>query len=168
MDAIVYTSNTGTTREYATLLGQETGLPVYSSKDAQNNVKPGAEIIYLGWLMASTVQGYGKASKQYQVKAVCGVCMGATGSQIQEMKNKNHIPTATAVFSMQGGFDIKKLHGIYKMMMTVMVKLAGKGLAEKKDRTADEDVMLEMMLNGANYVNKQNMKDVLDWYRSSI
>lgn len=30
MDAIVYTSNTGSTRRYAVLLGEKTGLSVYN------------------------------------------------------------------------------------------------------------------------------------------
>ena len=168
MNAIVYTSNTGTTREYAELLGHHTGLPVYSLKEAKDMIRNGAEIIYLGWIMASKVQGYDKASRQYQVKAVCGVCMGATGSQIKEIRAKNQIPEKTAIFSMQGGFDINKLHGVYKMMMTVMAKTAGKGLAEKTDRTPDEDVMFDMMLHGANHVGEDNLKDVLNWYNSEI
>ena len=97
MKAIVYTSNTGTTREYAELLGHHTGLPVYSLKEAKDMISNGVEIIYLGWIMASKVQGYDKASKQYKVKAVCGVCMGATGSQIKEIRAKNHISEKTAV-----------------------------------------------------------------------
>jgi hypothetical protein len=168
MDAIVYTSNTGTTKEYAELLGHHTGLPVHSLKDAKGTISDGSEIIYLGWIMASKVQGYDKALKHYKVKAVCGVCMGATGSQVKEIREKNHISEKTAVFSMQGGFDINKLHGIYKMMMTVMVKTAGKGLAEKTDRTPDEDVMLDMMLHGANHVSEDNLKKVLSWYNSEI
>lgn len=168
MDAIVYTSNTGTTKEYALLLGRHTGLPVYSLKDAKENIASNADIIYMGWIMASKIQGYDKAIKQYHVKAVCGVCMGATGSQIEEIRNKNQIPSTTAVFSMQGGFDINKLHGIYKMMMKIMVKTAGKSLAEKTDRSKDEDIMLEMMLHGGNYVSENNMKDVFDWYSACI
>ncbi len=168
MDAIVYTSNTGTTKEYAVLLAHHTGLPVYSLKEAKGMIRNESEIIYLGWLMASKVQGYDKASKQYKVKAVCGVCMGATGSQIKEIREKNQIPEKTAVFSMQGGFDINKLHGIYRMMMTVMAKTAGKSLAEKTDRTPEEDVMLDMMLHGANCVGEDNLKDVLSWYSAEI
>ena len=68
---------------------------------------------------------------------------------------------------MQGGFDINKLHGIYKMMMTVMAKTVGKGLADKTDRTPDEDRMLDMMRNGANYVSENNMKNLLEWYDAS-
>lgn len=167
MDAIVYTSNTGTTKAYAQLLGQHTGLPVVSLEKAKDKVTQGAEIIYLGWVMASKIQGYGKAAKRYKVKAVCGVCMGATGTQIPEIRERNHISKGTPVFSMQGGFDINKLHGIYKMMMTVMAKTVGKGLADKTDRTPDEDRMLNMMRNGANYVSENNMKNLLEWYNAS-
>lgn len=167
MDAIVYKSNTGTTKEYAVLLGKHTGLPVCSLNDASGVITNGSEIIYLGWIMAGKIQGYEQAAKKYNVKAVCGVCMGATGSQLKEIRSKNQIPKTIAVFSMQGGFDINKLHGIYKMMMKVMVKTAGKSLADKKDRTKDEDVMLDMMLNGANHVNENNMKGLLEWYASA-
>lgn len=164
MDAIIYTSNTGTTKEYAHLLGQNTGLPVFSLEEAKGKVAKDSEIIYLGWVMASKIQGYNKATKKYKVKAVCGVCMGATGTQIPEIREKNQITEKVPLFTMQGGFDINKLHGIYKMMMTVMAKTAGKGLSEKTNRTPDEDVMLEMILHGANYVSENNMKDVLEWY----
>ena len=59
---------------------------------------------------------------------------------------------------------MNKLHGMYKLMMQVMAKTAGKGLAEKTDRTPDEDVMLDMMLHGGNYVSEENLRPVLDWY----
>lgn len=167
MEAIIYTSNTGTTKEYAVLLGQHTGLPILSFEEAVGKIPKGSEIIYLGWVMAGKVQGYAKASKKYKVKAVCCVCMGKTGTQINEIREKNQILETVPVFSMQGGFDINKLHGIYKMMMKIMEKTAGKGLAEKTDRTPDEDVMLEMMLHGADYVSENNMKDLFEWYDSS-
>ena len=38
--AIVYTSNTGFTAEYASLLGGETGLPVYALEDAKKKPAP--------------------------------------------------------------------------------------------------------------------------------
>lgn len=42
MNAIIYTSNTGTTKEYAELLGHHTGLPVYSLKKAKDMICNGA------------------------------------------------------------------------------------------------------------------------------
>ena len=59
---------------------------------------------------------------------------------------------------------MKKLHGVYRLMMEIMVKTAGKGLAEKNDRTTEEDDMLDMMLHGGERVKAENLSAVLDWY----
>ena len=98
-NAIVYTSNTGYTRQYAKLLGDKTGLPVYSLDEAGAKLPPTTSILYLGWLMAGKVQGYAKAAKRYQIEALCGVGMGATGSQIQELRKANGLPAALPVFT---------------------------------------------------------------------
>ena len=162
-NSIVYTSNTGYTAEYARLLGEKTGLPVYSLAEAEQKLAAGNRVIYLGWLMAGKVQGYKKAAKRYKVQAVCGVGMGGTGSQLQEVRKANAILEKTPLFTLQGGFDIQKLSGVYKLMMTIMVKTAGKGLAEKQDRTPDEDVMLEMLTQGGSRVSADNLAEVLAW-----
>ncbi len=39
MDAIVYTTNTGSTERYARLLAEETGLPVYSLEEAKKQFR---------------------------------------------------------------------------------------------------------------------------------
>ena len=163
-NSIVYTSNTGYTAEYARLLGEKTGLPVYSLSEAEQKLAAGNCVIYLGWLMAGKVQGYKKAAKRYKVQAVCGVGMGGNGSQLQELRKANAISEKTPLFTLQGGFDIQKLSGIYKLMMTIMVKTAGKGLAEKQDRTPEEDVMLEMLTKGGSRVSAENLAVVLDWW----
>ena len=162
-NSIVYTSNTGYTAEYARLLGERTGLPVYSLAEAEQKLAAGNRVIYLGWLMAGKVQGYKKAAKRYKVQAVCGVGMGGNGSQLQEVRKANAISEKTPLFTLQGGFDINKLSGVYKLMMTIMVKTAGKGLAEKQDRTPDEDVMLEMLTQGGSRVSADNLAEVLAW-----
>ena len=162
-NSIVYTSNTGYTAEYARLLGERTGLPVYSLAEAERKLAAGNRVIYLGWLMAGKVQGYKKAAKRYKVQAVCGVGMGGNGSQLQEVRKANAISEKTPLFTLQGGFDINKLSGVYKLMMTIMVKTAGKGLAEKQDRTPDEDVMLEMLTRGGSRVSAENLAEVLAW-----
>ena len=77
MDAIVYTSNTGFTEKYAKLLGGKLFLPVYSLEEAKGKLAAGAEIIYLGWLMAGTVKGYKPAVRRYRIRAVGAVGMAA-------------------------------------------------------------------------------------------
>ena len=50
------------------------------------------------------------------------------------------------------------------MMMELMIWTAGKALAGKKDRTAEEDDMLDMMLRGGERVRRENLMEVLEWY----
>lgn len=166
MNTIIYTTNTGSTRHYAELLAKKTGLPVYSLTEAKKTVKAGADIIYLGWIMAGSVKGYAAAAKRYNVRTVCGVGMGQTGTQTENVREKTAIPAKIPVFTLQGNFDVKKLHGIYRPMMELMVKTAGKGLAEKKDRTPEEDDMLDMMLHGGDRVKAENLLSVLNWYNA--
>ena len=164
MDAIIYTTNTGSTERYARLLAQKTGLPVYSLAEAKKRVFAEAEVIYLGWIMAGSVKGYAEAAKRYRVRAICAVGMGQTGTQTDSVRKKSGIPADIPMFTLQGNFDVKKLHGIYRPMMEIMVKTAGKGLAEKSDRTPEEDDMLDMMLHGGERVKEENLSTVLDWY----
>ena len=164
MNAIIYTTNTGSTGSYAKLLAQKTGLPAYSLAEAKKQVFAGAEVIYLGWIMAGSVKGYAEAAKRYRVRAVCAVGMGQTGTQTDSVRKKSGIPADIPLFTLQGNFNVKKLHGIYRPMMEIMVKTAGKGLAEKSDRTPEEDDMLDMMRCGGERVKKENLSAVLDWY----
>lgn len=124
----------------------------------------GTDVIYLGWIMAGSVKGYAAAAKRYNVRAVCGVGMGQTGTQTDSVRKNTSVPANISIFTLQGNFDVKKLHGLYRPMMEIMVKTAGKGLAEKKDHTPEEDDMLGMMLHGGERVKIGNLSAVLDWY----
>lgn len=67
MKAIIYTSNTGSTAEYAKLLGNELNILVYSAAESKKKVLAGSEIIYLGWVMAGfrCCRGRVKKSRTY-------------------------------------------------------------------------------------------------------
>lgn len=86
MNAIIYTTNTCSTEYYAKLLPQKTGLPAYCLAEAKKEVFVGAEVIYLGWIMAGSIKGYANVAKRYQVRAVCGVGMGQTGTQTDSVR----------------------------------------------------------------------------------
>ena len=164
MNAIIYTTNTGSTQRYARLLSQKTGLPAYSLAEAKKRVFAGAEVIYLGWILAGSVKGYAEAAKRYRVRAVCAVGMGQTGTQTDSVRKKTAIPAGIPLFTLQGNFDVKRLRGIYRPMMEIMVRTVGKALAQKNDRTPEEDDMLDMMLHGGERVKAENLSAVLDWY----
>lgn len=159
--AIVYTSNTGATRRYATMLGQRCGLPAYALKGAP--LPRGAEVLYMGWIRASSVQGYARAARRFRVAAVCGVGMGPAGSQVPELRQRNKIGDSVPVFTLQGGFDIAKLRGLYRLMMSAALKMVRKGLADKPQRTPDEEDMLEMLLHGADRVRPEALDPLAEW-----
>ncbi len=165
--AVVYTSNTGYTAEYAKLLSEGTGLALYALDEAAEKLPAGSEIIYLGWLMAGGVMGYRKAAGLFRIKAVCGVGMGPTGSQLEEVKKTNSLPDGLPLFTLQGGFDMNRLHGVYRFMMKIMKKALGGKLEKKQNRTADEDAMLDMLNNGASYVNAADLAPVIDICRQN-
>ena len=57
-----------------------------------------------------------------------------------------------------------RLHGVYRLMMTVMSKTVGKKLADKPDRSPEEDDMLELLQNGGSRVSEAQLAGVLEWY----
>jgi len=164
MDAILYTSQTGFTAEYAKLLGEKTGLPVASLKEAGTVAKPGAKIIYLGWIMAGSVKDYKKAAKTYQVRAVLGVGMSKSGSETGDIRKGIGLPDNFPLFTLQGGLDLARLTGPSKWIMSSITKGTAKRLSEKTDRTPDDDDMLDLNLHGGSRVSLENLAPVLDWY----
>ncbi len=166
MDAIIYTTNTGSTEQYAKLLAQKTGLSAYSLAEAKKVVPTETEVIYLGWITAGSVKGFANAAKRYHIRAVCAVGMGQTGTQTESVREKTAVPVNIPLFTLQGNFNVKKLRGIYRPMMEIMIKTAGKSLAAKKDRTPEEDDMLSMMHHGGERVRIENLSAVLDWYNA--
>ena len=51
-------------------------------------------------------------------------------------------------------------------MMEIMVKTVAKVWPQRKDRTPEEDDMLDMMLHGGERVKAENLSAILDWYRA--
>lgn len=165
MEAIIYTTNTGSAEQYAKMLAEQTGLPVFSMEEAKSEVEEGSEIIYLGWIMAAQVKGYKTAAKKYKIRAVCAVGMEKTGTRTEEIRKKTFVPAEVPLFTLQGNFNVKKLHGFYRLMMSMMIKMVTKQLVAKTDRTQRENEMLEIMLQGGENVRKENLAEVLDWYK---
>ena len=161
--AVIYTSKTGHTRQYALMLGEETGLPVYSYSEAVYRLPEGSRIIYLGWIHASRIKGYSDAAKRFSVCAVCGVGLCDTGTMVSEVRKATSVPEDIPLFTLQGGFDRSKLKGVDKLMISMLTK----GLTAQKQRSAQDERMLELLNKDASYVSMENLAEVLRWYREN-
>ena len=134
--AIVYTSNTGHTRKYALLLGEQIGLPVYSFDEANAPLSSGSPVIYLGWLHASHVNGYSKAAKRFALCAVCGVGLCDTGTLTDQVRKATSIPVDIPLFTLQGGIDRGRLKGMDIVIREELrIRKALKPLPLKKHQT---------------------------------
>ncbi|HEX2947313.1 MAG TPA: hypothetical protein VHT96_15325 [Clostridia bacterium] len=164
--AIVYESNAGHTKHYAELLSGETGLQACELKNAGKVLSKGDEVIFMGWLMAGSVKGFGKAAGKYAVKAVCTVGMANPSEKFaEETVNRYKIKDAK-VFYLKGGYDINKLHGIYRIMMNTMAKNVTASIEKKAEKTPEDLASLDLFKNGGDYVCKENLADVVKWYNS--
>ena len=110
----------------------------------------------------------GKAKVRFH-KGMAGLWFALHGMMVVSgLFYQDWLPESVPLFQLQGNFDVKKLHGMYRLMMEVMVKTAGKALASKSGRTAEEDDMLDMMTNGGERVQAENLHAVLAWYKGEM
>ena len=164
MKAIVYTSNTGHTADYAGILGKETGLPVYSLKDAEKQLEKNTPVIYLGWLFANSIKGYQKARKLFSISAVCAVGLCDTGTALEPVREANRLPEEISLFTLQGGMDKTRLSGIYRFMIRMLTK----AVSSRRERSEDDERMLDLLTHDQNYVSKENAFAFMEWYRKQI
>ena len=157
MATIVYCSNTGSAKRYAELLSEKTNLPcVEISK--RNTISADEEIIFIGWLMAGSLQGLKEIREAFSnVKAVCGVGMMKSEKATEEAKAKNGI--TEPYFFLPGDFDINKLKGMYKMMMGMMLKMMKGKIKESGDEKGEE--MLKMLENGIVLFDEKEIEQVV-------
>jgi hypothetical protein len=159
MSSIVYVSNAGSSKKYAEMLSEKTGYPCYAFSDSDKAV--GSDVIFIGWVMAGAVQGLSEARVKFgTLKAVVAVGMMKSDSQDAAIKEKNSI--SEPYFSLAGAFDIKKLSGMYKMMMGMMVKMIKGKLKESNDPKAKE--MVEKFEEGFDMVSEENLSDILAFF----
>ena len=119
-------------------------------------------MIYLGWIRAGHVKGYSKAANRFSVCAVCGVGLCDTGTLISEVRKATSIPEGIPLFTLQGGIDRSRLKGMDRLMISMLTK----GLAAQKQRSAQDDRMLELLSKDESYVSPENLSGILQWYRA--
>jgi hypothetical protein len=157
MKAIVYQSNTGHTLAYAKLLSEEVKLPYYTIKEAKEKISEQDEIIFLGWICASKIQGLKKV-KKYQLK-----CIGAVGSYPNEKEYIESLKKANGVtdnlFYLRGGIDLQKLTGIKKKLLQWVGKMM------KKDNSIKNQEMIQLFTQGVNYVEKENLEEMITFLK---
>ena len=180
IQAIVYSSTTGSCKYYAEELSRKLAIPAYSAKRCP--LAAGFEIVYVGWLLAGKMSGLAAAMKKYHVRAVVPVGMGDPAVLTDEIvRGKNGLGADVLVFPQQGRFNIDKLPLPMRLIMGIKCKDIAAKLQAKAQKTALSDAekaCLKMAETGRGEpatwddINKvvawvksdNNAPDVMRWY----
>ncbi len=147
ISAIIYTSTSGSCEYYAREMSRKLATPCYEAKNC--GLPKGMDIVYIGWLMNGKVSGLDAAMKDYNVKAVVQVGMGAPGeAQEKVCRSKHGLGADVKVFTLQGRFDMDKLPVYFKPVMKMVNKSLVARYEGKNDLTDAEKATLEMAKNG--------------------
>lgn len=152
--AIIYESNTGHTMQYAKMLSEKLNIPFFTIKEAKTKLQKHEEVIYLGWVCATKICGLGKVKNRYSIK-----CYGAVGlfpmdeNYIKNLKESNKLDKD--LFYMQGGLDYTKLKGIKRKILQLV------GNAMEKDNKPENQEMIKIFKNGANFVSEKNLEPMI-------
>lgn len=163
--AIVYKSKTGFTKQYAEMLSKNTSVKAYSLDEAKKSLSRQDSVIFMGWLFASKIAGLSKASKLFDVKAVCGVGLSPAGEVVDEQMKKANPEIGSAnipLFYLKGGYEPKKIGFIQNKM----VGMIAKSLESKADKTEDDKIMIDMIRNGGSLVSEASLKPLSDYIKS--
>ena len=158
--SIVYKSSTGHTKQYAEMLGESLKIPVYNLEEAKSSLKKNDEIIFLGWVCATKIQGLSKI-KRYNVK-----CIGAVGAYpaekncIESLKNANKVNVE--LFYLRGGLDFNKITGLKKKVLQFV------GNMMEKENKAENQEMIKLFKDGANYVSDENLEPMVKYINSNL
>ncbi len=156
---IIYQTNTGSSKEYAEMLSEKISAPAISLSDS-SDIPSDEEIIFIGWLMAGTIQGLLQAKEKFtNIKCVCAVGLMVTEKAKGEITEKNQIDLP--LFLLPGNFHIDRLKGMYKMMMSMMMKMIKGKLKDSKEPRADE--MIEAFEKGVDLVSEEKLDEVIEF-----
>ena len=160
---IVYTSNTGFTREYAQMLAKAERKKIYELSDPQ--LPQGAETVYLGPLMAGHIAGVDQAGKRLTLRAVCGVGMSPPGEGVlASMRRANYLKDLP-LFYLQGGWAPKQVGWLKRRMVNMVTRSTRKTLQAKAVRTPREQEQLDFLLKGGSCVAFENLAPLREWLR---
>lgn len=162
--SIIYTSNTGHTKEYAELLSKQLNIPAYSLNDKKSLPDKNTAIVYLGWIYANHIVGLNKVKKKYNLSLVCAVGLTNDDSKIDSIRLTNKLPSSIPLFTLQGGIDQTKLKGLKKFMISMLTK----GLKNSDNKSKEDEELLNILINNENKVSLDNLTNIINFIKLGL
>ncbi|MDD3222776.1 MAG: flavodoxin domain-containing protein [Lachnospiraceae bacterium] len=167
---VVYNSKTGFTRQYGEWIAEELGCKAIPEKEAKKDLSAYECIIYGGWLMAGKITGLDamKANPDMSHKKLIVYATGATDHRATEVIEKVKVDNLTPeeqekipFFYMESGINFEKMGFFSKSML----KMMGKSLNKKQDKTPMEEAMAKMFEKSSDHTSKDYIQPLVDYVK---
>lgn len=164
VEYIVYASKAGHTRRYAEMLSEEVGVPAVDIEESSGLGR--VPVLFMGWISAGRLKGFSKASKMFDVEVVCMVSAAAGDDYFELLLKKNKSIAGIPAFMLQGGFEMDKVHGMDRFMMSIMRRFLLRSVPPAGQRTEDDEKKLLMYTEGLDCVDPENLRGVVEWFET--
>ncbi|HIZ44538.1 MAG TPA: flavodoxin domain-containing protein [Firmicutes bacterium] len=169
---ILYGSRYGSTRRYAEMLSEQTGIPAVSYTDAPS-LSDQELIVYLGGLYAGGVLGLSKTLAGFSNQAVPPKMILVTVglSDPEEAENQENIRRAlqkqcpaaildqAKLFHLRGAIDYQKLSFSHRAMMALLYRFLRKKAPES--RSAEDRAFAETYGGQADFVDFHTLEPII-------
>ena len=166
--AVVYRSVSGFTEKYAEWISDGLKGDLYRLSGCSGNILMKYDaVIYGGPLHAAGISGLKSFKKMLKSQDDLKVAVFACGASapddkvLEDVKKRNFSEDELKRISFhyfRGGFDFDKLNFINKLIMSLMKKM----LERKKERTEEEQGMLDSYDNPADFTDRENIKALIE------
>ncbi len=164
---VIYNSQTGFTKRYATWIAQAAGadcleLSVAKKKDFSSY----ETIIFGGWACAGSINKiswFKRNINKWSDKKLIVFCVGGSpidNPEIEAALKQNFSESElekVKIFYCPGGFNYEKMSLSSKFMMKIFIKI----LKNKKEKTKEEEIMIKMISSSYDISNKKYIEPIL-------
>ncbi len=165
---VLYKSKYGNTFQYAAWIAEELGWELRDfSKYKKTEIKHYQNIIFGSGVYMGKMNKLKKVLEWFKEKPIIiFACAGNNNSvkDIEDIKRSNFSKEQLEFhkfFYLPGGVDFSKVKGISKYMLRVFKKI----METKKNKTKDEEAILEGFYNPTNYVDKKEIQAIVAYVK---
>jgi hypothetical protein len=157
MTIIVHNSKTGSSKKYAEILSERTGLKCYSVRESYPNNE---DIIFFGWLRGPKVMGLSKIDPN-MVKVVCIVGLD---NEIPFPMEKLIAPDKYDVktFYLRGWLIPEKINFLERFILKIVTKKILKEKGESADR-----ILMDAMIHGGSFFDESFVDPIVEHVESN-
>lgn len=168
---VLYKSRYGNTFQYATWIAEALGWEIRDfSKFRKAEIKDYQNIIFGTGVYMGRMNQIRKALEWFKGKPILIFACGGNHNvekDIEDIKKNNFSAEQLAFhkfFYLPGGVDFSKVKGIFKKMLNVFRIV----MERKKNKTKDQEAILEGFYHPTNYVDKKEIEAIVSYAKDRM